>query len=77
VVVLAGSHAEDDAVARWSYLVQRSLGGRTQVRYLRDGSGRGGGALTILTDSPTVAQQQLLELVVARVPEATGRIGSA
>jgi hypothetical protein len=65
-VVLAGSHARDDEVARWAYAVRSSAGAlpvtlfrREVIRPLR---ARTTGA-RLLPPSPTAAQLQLLELV--------------
>jgi hypothetical protein len=67
IVVVAGSAAEDDQVARWAYRV-RSAAGALQMTLFRRGS-RGDRAKTagrVLDDSPGEAHRQVLELLDAR-----------
>jgi hypothetical protein len=65
VVVIAGSHARDDEVARWAYAV-RSAAGPLPVtlfrRNLRSARVRTTGARA-LPSPPSEAQRDLLELV--------------
>lgn len=65
IVVIAGTHARDDEVARWAYAV-RSAAGALPVtlfrRNLRSTRVRTTGAQT-LPSPPSEAQQELLELV--------------
>jgi MerR family transcriptional regulator, light-induced transcriptional regulator len=65
-VVLAGSHARDDEVARWAYAVRSAAGALPVTLFRRDVirplRARTTGA-RLLPPSPTAAQLQLLELV--------------
>jgi MerR family transcriptional regulator, light-induced transcriptional regulator len=65
-VVLAGSHARDDEVARWAYAVRSAAGALPVTLFrrevLRPLRGRTTGARH-LPSSPSAAQDQILELI--------------
>lgn len=65
-IVLAGSHARDDEVARWAYAVRSATGAAPIALYRRDTAKplrvRTTGAQT-LSPSPLQAQRELLELI--------------
>src|SRR5919199_3797475 len=67
IVVVAGSAAADDQVARWAYRV-RSAAGALQMTLFRRGShgDRARTAGRVLDDSPGEAHRQVLELLDAR-----------
>ena len=71
VVVLAGGHLDDDAVARWAYAV-RLAAGPLPVAVFRRGAERvrmrTSGA-TLLARSPAEAQRRLLEIIVGEQGE--------
>jgi DNA-binding transcriptional MerR regulator len=71
VVVVAGSTASDDAVARWAYRV-RSAEGALPVTVFRRGehSDRARTTGRVLPDSPGEAHRQLLDLLDNRPREA-------
>lgn len=78
LVVLAGGHLGDDAVARWAYAV-RLAAGALPVAVYRRGEQRARVRTTganILPGSPTEAQQRLLEMVETERSERalTGRV---
>jgi DNA-binding transcriptional MerR regulator len=63
VVLVAGAHAPDDTVGRWTYSVQRALGRRPLARYRRRVSvATAAGDPALLADAPIDACRQLLEL---------------
>jgi MerR family transcriptional regulator, light-induced transcriptional regulator len=62
VVVLAGRHLHDDAVARWSYLIARSVGPVPFALY-RSGTARVCG--TVLASAPGEAQLEVMDLASA------------
>ncbi len=68
VLVVAGSDADHDVVARWTYSVQRCLGGRPLLRYRRPGPAGASGYAGVLANTPTRAQQRLSELALERAP---------
>jgi MerR family transcriptional regulator, light-induced transcriptional regulator len=66
IVVVAGSSAADDQVARWAYRV-RSATGALQMTLFRRGAGdRAKTTGRVLDDSPGEAHRQVLELLDAR-----------
>ncbi len=70
LVVLAGSHLADDAVARWAYAIRLATGALPIAVYRRIGE-RAGGRTTgarSLPDEPGMAARRVLELVETRVP---------
>jgi len=72
IVVVAGSHASDDEVARWAYAV-RAASGPLLVAIYRRGSGparlRSTGT-AVLPNTPIAAGRRILEMVEARQLEA-------
>ncbi|MCD6727929.1 MAG: MerR family transcriptional regulator [Solirubrobacteraceae bacterium] len=67
-IVIAGSHASDDDVARWAYAV-RAASGPLPVALYRRGSRRPAGRTTgtlVLPHSPSAAQHELMALVEGR-----------
>jgi DNA-binding transcriptional MerR regulator len=64
-VVIVGSYAQDDDVARWAYAV-RSTAGALPIAVHHRGCGRGGGLL--LDDAPSEATVQALAMLDARQP---------
>jgi MerR family transcriptional regulator, light-induced transcriptional regulator len=71
VVVLAGSHASDDEVARWAYAVRAAAGPLPVAVFRRPGQtrlrGPGNGALPA---RPAAASQEIMELIEARQLES-------
>jgi MerR family transcriptional regulator, light-induced transcriptional regulator len=70
LIVLAGGHLDDDAVARWAYAVRLAAGaipfaiyhrGESQVRTRTTGS-------HVLPDDPSAAQQELFKLFEGHEP---------
>ena len=71
LVVLAGAHLADDAVARWAYAI-RLAAGPLGIAVYRRGDGRRTGSTTgarVLPNDPIGAQEQILELVENRPRE--------
>jgi len=65
LVVVAGSHLDDDAVARWAYAIRLAVGAMPVAVYRRGEQRvrmRTTGA-TVLPTGPSAAQQHLLELI--------------
>jgi MerR family transcriptional regulator, light-induced transcriptional regulator len=72
-IVIAGSHASDDEVARWAYSVRSAAGPLPVVLFRRkpDSERMHASSAPILPDAPVAAQQQLAEVIGApRVVEA-------
>ena len=65
LVVLAGSQANDDTVARWAGLITRSIGPIPVGLYRRP---TGAGGNTVLPPAPGEAQMRLMELVDPSAP---------
>jgi DNA-binding transcriptional MerR regulator len=72
VVVVAGTAADADSVARWTYAVQRTLGGRPLMHYRRPDAVAGGPLRpsTALADAPATALAQLIEAATRRAPRS-------
>ncbi len=65
-IVIAGSHASDDDVARWAYAV-RTLTGPLPVAVFHRGERRGKTSTTLmLSDTPADAQSELMALTEER-----------
>ncbi len=76
MLVVAGAAADHDDVARWTYSVQRCLGGRPLLRYRRPGPTGASGHAGVLPGAPSGAQQRLCQLALDRVPlETQARTG--
>lgn len=72
ILLVAGSSAEQDTVARWVYTTQRALGGGMLARFRRDGNTPGLSPRTaVLAGSPTLAQQQLIEMAIGQTAHAS------
>jgi DNA-binding transcriptional MerR regulator len=68
LVVLAGAHLADDAVARWAYAI-RLAAGPLGIAVYRRGDGRRAGSTTaarVLPNDPVSAQERILELIETR-----------
>ena len=77
LVVIAGSHLDDDAVARWAYAVRLAVGSLPITVYRRGDSRarvRSTGAL-VLPPGPGDAQRQILELIESGRASAGERRG--
>lgn len=85
LVVIAGGHLDDDAVARWAYAVRLAAGAVPAVIYRRGGerlrmrtTGSG-----LLPPAPAAAQQRIIEIVEAepasdrRAPRQPGSLAGA
>ena len=69
LVVVAGSHLDDDAVARWAYAIRLSSGAVPIAVYRRGGSVRAGSTTHELAVTPRAAQEQILEIMGAEPVE--------
>ena len=65
LVVVAGSHLGDDAVARWAYAIRLSAGAVPLAVYRRGDSIRAGSTTRVLPAAPRAAQRRVLELMGA------------
>jgi DNA-binding transcriptional MerR regulator len=65
LVVVAGSHLGDDAVARWDYAIRLSAGAIPMAVYRRGSSMRAGSTPRQLPLDPLAAQGRILELMGA------------
>jgi DNA-binding transcriptional MerR regulator len=79
VVVIAGSSAAADSVARWTYAVQHALGGRPLLRYLRPGPGTATTARSSreLPGTPALAQRRLIEVATRHLRHANSGVRTA
>ena len=77
LVIVAGTHLRDDAVARWAYAIRLSAGAVPLAVYRRGDSVRAGSTTRLLPVGPRAAQTRVLELMGAesvrmpRTPHAT------
>lgn len=71
LVVLAGGQLDDDTIARWAYLVARSVGARPLALY-RPASIRDSGI--VLPSAPGEAQVRVIELADAAIPASVGQL---
>jgi MerR family transcriptional regulator, light-induced transcriptional regulator len=72
LVIVAGSHLGDDAVARWAYAIRLSAGAVPVAVYRRGGSVRAGSTARQLPVDPLAAQTRILELMGAEPVELPG-----
>ena len=78
LVVVAGGHLSDDAVARWAYAIRLSAGALPVAVYRRGGPRvrvRTTGGM-VLPNTPSEAQMQLLEFIEGEVAARSLRVGS-
>ena len=71
VVVLAGSHVDDDTVARWARMIGRSVGPLPLALYRPPTTGVFG---TVLPAAPSEAHLRLVELADVGIPASVGRL---
>jgi len=74
LVIVAGTHLHDDAVARWAYAIRLSAGAVPLAVYRRGESIRAGGTTRLLPPEPRAAHDRILELLGA---EPAGKAASA
>jgi DNA-binding transcriptional MerR regulator len=81
LVVIAGSHLSDDAVARWAYAVRLAAGAVPLAVFRRDARVKAvrTTGTTALPNAPSAAQRRLVELAEeqTRIAAAAARSGSA
>ncbi len=70
IVVVAGSAADDDPVARWAYRVRSAAGALQMTLFRRASRDRAKTTGRVLDDSPGEAHRQVLELLDARTRQA-------
>jgi MerR family transcriptional regulator, light-induced transcriptional regulator len=68
LVIVAGSHLDDEAIARWAYAIRLSAGA-VPVAVYRRGAMRAGSTTRRLPDGPLAAQDRILELMGAEPVE--------
>jgi len=68
LVIVAGSHLDDEAIARWAYAIRLSAGA-VPIAVYRRGATRAGGTTRQLPDDPRAAQDRILEVMGAQPVE--------
>jgi MerR family transcriptional regulator, light-induced transcriptional regulator len=76
LVIVAGSHLDDEAIARWAYAIRLSAGA-VPIAVYRRGAMRAGGTTRQLPDGPLAAQDRILELMGAEPVEPSSTALSA